>query len=150
MYEDNTTVADCGFTSNAEDDENPVMATGVEREVPMPEVNYNYVNASVMLTRWNSYAIKKVIGRKRDSDGNAVGRMNDKPILDTHEYRVEFDDGEVSELTSNVIADSIYSACSDSVNEYPMMESILNYLKSDKAISGSNKKVVHRGRRFMW
>ena len=105
MYEDNDTHAECGLTSNAEDDENPVMATGVERKVPTPEVNYNYVNASVVLTRGNSYAIKKVIGRKRDSDGDAVGRMNYKPILDTHEYRVEFDDGEVSELMSNVIAE---------------------------------------------
>ena len=38
------------------------MATGLDRKVPMTEVNDNYVNASVMLPRGNSYARGKVIG----------------------------------------------------------------------------------------
>ena len=67
------------------------MATGLDREVPTPEVNENYVNASVMLPRGKKYARGKVIGRKRDADGNAVGRTNDNPILDTRKYHVEFD-----------------------------------------------------------
>ena len=75
------------------------MAIGLYREVPTLEVNENYVNSSVMFPRGNSYARGKVIGRKRDADGNAVGRTNYNPILDTREYFVEFDDGYVSELT---------------------------------------------------
>ena len=83
------------------------MDTGLDRKVPMTEVNDNYVNASVMLPRGNSYARGKVIGWKIDADRNASGRTNDKPILKMREYCVEFDDGEVSELTENVIVDSI-------------------------------------------
>ena len=67
--------------------------TGLDSEVPTPKVNDNYVNDLVMLPRGNSYASGKVIGLKRKADGNAVGRKNDNPILDTREYRVEFDDG---------------------------------------------------------
>ena len=75
-----------------------------------------------MLPRGNSYARGKFIGWKRDVDGNSVGRTNDNPILDTREYCVEFDYGEVGKLKANVIAESIYSACDDSGNKYLMVE----------------------------
>ena len=110
MYEDETTYVEGFLLGNTEDDEDPDMATILDREVPMPEENDNYVNPSVMLPRGKSYARGNVIGRKRDAYGNAVGRSNDNPILDTREYSVEFDDGEVSKLTEHVIAESMYAA----------------------------------------
>ena len=58
------------------------MANGLDREVPTSEVNDNYVNASGMLPRRNIYDRGKVIGRKIDAYGNAVGRENDNSILD--------------------------------------------------------------------
>ena len=51
---------------------------------------------------------------KRDADGNSVERTNDKSILDTREYRVEFDYGEVIGITVNMIAESMYAECDDS------------------------------------
>ena len=122
MYEDETTYVEGCLLGNTEDDEDPDMATRLDCEVPMPEENDNYVNPSVMLTRGKSYARGNVIGRKRDAYGNAVGRSNDNPILDTREYSVEFDDGEVIELTVNVIADSMFATCDDSRNEYQTMD----------------------------
>ena len=121
MYEEYSIDEEGILAGNTKDIEDPSMATELDREVPKPEVNYNYTNASVMLPRGNSYAIGKVIGRKIDSYENAVRRTNDNPIVDTREYCVEFDDGEVSELTENVISKSIYAECNDSGNEYLMM-----------------------------
>ena len=69
--------------------------------------------------------------------------------LDTREYCVEFDGREVSKMAANVISDSMYASCDDSGNEYLMMDSIVDYRKSDKSTSISNKKVVHRGQSFM-
>ena len=125
------------------------MATGLDREVPTTEVNGNYLNASVMFPGGNRYAREKVIERKRDADGNAVIRTNNNPILYTREHRVDFDDGEVSELTANVISECMYAACDDYGNDHLMMDSIVDYQKSDKAISVTNQKVLHRGWRFM-
>ena len=93
MYEEDTTDVEGIFARKTEDYEDHDMATVLDREVPTPEVNENYVNTSVMLPRGNSYARGKFIGQKRDADGNYVGRENDNPILDTREYRVVFDDG---------------------------------------------------------
>ena len=98
------------------------MDIGLDREVPTPEVNDNYVNASVMLPRGNSYARGKVIGPKRDADGNDVGKTNYNPILDTRAYHVEVYDGYVRKLTENAIVDSMYAAYDDSGNEYMMMD----------------------------
>ena len=102
-----------------------------------------------MLPRGNKYSRGKFIVQKRDADGNTVGRTNNNPILDKREYRVEFDDGEVSKLTENEIAESMYSECNYSGNKYLMMESIVGYRKINKDLSVSSQKVVHRGRSFM-
>ena len=83
MYENYTTYVEGGLEGNTEDDEAPAMATGLDRKIPMSEANDNYVNASVMFPRENSYARGKAIGWKIDAYGNAVGRSNDNPILDT-------------------------------------------------------------------
>ena len=62
-----------------------------------------------MLPRGSNFSRGRVIGRKRDTDGNPTGRANANPILDTREYEVEFSNGEVSELTANVIAEYMYA-----------------------------------------
>ena len=56
------------------------------------------MNASVVLPIGNNHARGKVPRCKRNLDGNTMGRTYDKIILDTSEYRVEFDDGEVRKL----------------------------------------------------
>ena len=48
---------------------------------------------------------------KRDHEGNVIGRSNSNPILDTREYEVKFEDGDVTELTANAIAESMYAMC---------------------------------------
>ena len=75
--------AEGGLSGNTEKYKRPIIATGLDHEVPTPKVNDSYVNVLVMLTRGNSYARGEVIGQKRDADGNSVGITNDNPILDT-------------------------------------------------------------------
>ena len=149
IYEDDTTYVEDGLAGNTEDDKDTNMATGLNHQVPTPESNDNYVNISVIYPRVNSYSRGKVIGRKIYADGNDVGRSNDNPILDTREYNVEYDDGEVRELMANVSAESMYAACNDYGNEYLTMDSIVNYWKSNKASSVYIQKVMHKGRSFM-
>ena len=99
MFGDYTTDAEGGLAGKNEDGENPIMPTGFDREVPTPEVNDNYVNTLVMFPSGNTYSRGKVVGLKRDVDGNSIGRRNYNPIINTREYYVEFDDGEVRKLT---------------------------------------------------
>ena len=119
--EDDTTDVEGGLANKSEDDEIPVMDTGLDHHVPKPEVNNNYVKSSVIFTGGNTYTRGNVIGRNRDSNGNSIGRMNYNPILDTQKYCVEFDDVEVRKLTANVITDYMYAAGDDYGNDYLMM-----------------------------
>ena len=66
-----------------EDKETPTPATGLDTEVPTPEADVNYVNTSIILPRGSKFSRGRVIGRKRDVDGNPTGRANTNPILDT-------------------------------------------------------------------
>ena len=64
----------------------------------------------------------KVIYRKRDAEGNLIGRANNNPILDTRQYQVQFADGEVTELTANVIAEAMFAECDEDGNEYVLFD----------------------------
>jgi hypothetical protein len=102
-----------------------------------------------MLPCGNSFARGKVIGRKRDAKGNPIGRANDNTILDSRVYRVEFDDGDVSELMANVIAESMYASCDDEGNEYLMMDSFVDHKSNAQAVTKESQRIVHRGRNSM-
>ena len=72
-----------------------------------PEIGDNNLSAELMLPKGGVLVKGPVTARKRDWDGNPVGRANDNPILDTRSYIVNFDDGDQTELTANKIAESI-------------------------------------------
>ena len=82
------------------------------------------------------------MSRKRDSDGNPIRRTNDNPILDSRHYLVEFDDGNVSELTANVIAKNMYAKCDNNGHQVLLLDSIFNYEQQDNAMSLNDQKFV--------
>jgi hypothetical protein len=67
------------------------------------------LSAELLLPKGNFQFVAKVISRKRDHDGQPVGRSNRNPILDTRVYEVEFPDGTISEHSANVLAEALYS-----------------------------------------
>ncbi len=82
-----------------------------------PETGDNYLNAEISLPRGGTMAMGRVIGRKRDTDGNPIGRANSNPILDTRAYKVQFDDGDVTKLTASMIAQFMYAQCDADGNQ---------------------------------
>ena len=82
-----------------EDDDDGMIGSAdtEDGEVPTPEAGDFYLNASVMFLHGGSLARGRVIKRKRDREGNPIGRENANPVLGTRSYDVLFDDGEVVE-----------------------------------------------------
>jgi len=62
-----------------------------------------------MLIRGGSIARGQVFAMKGNNEGNLIGRANTHPILNIQECTVEFNDGDISELIANVIAENIYA-----------------------------------------
>jgi hypothetical protein len=60
---------------------------------------------------------------KRDADGNPKGCANSNSILDTREFTVMFDDGDMTDLTANLIAESMYAQCDPDGNQYVLLDS---------------------------
>ena len=125
-----------------EDDVDVIPDAPTETLDPTPDFNDNYVGAELMLPRGGTLARGRVIGRKRDHEGNVTGRHNSNPIRDTREYRVEFDDGDVTELTANVIAENMYAQCDNDGHQILLLDSIIDYERQDNAMSISDQKFV--------
>ncbi len=99
---------------NFEDDSNDTPDHIPDAEEVTPEALNNYVGIKV----WMDLSMGKVHSHRHDSSRNPKGRANNNPILDSHMYNVEFEDGEVTEYTANVIAESMYAWCDEEGNEY--------------------------------
>ena len=52
-----------------------------------------------------------VMACSHDASGNVVGRAHTNLILNTRMYQDEFSRGKVTELTTNVIAESVHAQC---------------------------------------
>ena len=68
-----------------------------------PRVGNQYVNTKILLLRGNRMA--------KGCVGNLISRSNQNHILDTCLYEVEFPRDEITELTANIIAESMYAQC---------------------------------------
>ncbi len=127
-------------------DELPSPSLGIDGELPTPEADDNFVNASLMLPRGNVLARGTVIGRQRDARGNPIGNANTNPILDSCMYFVEFEDGDVCELTANVIAESMYASCDADGKEFILFDCFVDHKSNRKAVTKDSQQIVHNGR----
>jgi hypothetical protein len=92
------------------DDTNAIDPEYGDAEVT-PKIGDNYLSAELMLPKGGVMVKGHMTARKRDRDGNPVECANDNPILDTRSYMVNFDDGDQTELSANMIAESLYLQC---------------------------------------
>ena len=95
-----------------------------------------------MLPRSGTVARGRVTERKRDHEGNVIGISNANPILDTREYEVKFEDGDVTELTVNAIAESMYAICDENGDHILLFDAIVDHRKNDNAMTRSEQKFV--------
>jgi hypothetical protein len=93
----------------------------------MPEIGDNYLSAELMLPKGSVMVKGHVTACKRDRGGNPVGHANDNPILDTRSCILDFDDGDQTELTANMIAESLYLQCDPNGNQYVLLEQIVDH-----------------------
>ena len=100
------------------------------------------MHAEIMLTRRGAMARGCVVTQKRDHEGNPIGRANQNPILDSRQYELEFNDGDVSELTANVTVQNIYAQCDPEGNQYVLLDSLLDFRRYVSAISLADQNIV--------
>ena len=106
-----------------------------------------YLGAETRLPSGDSMLRAIVKARKRDFNGNPIGKANSNPLLDTRLYDVEFPDGEIKEYAANVIAESIYSQVDDEGRHHLLLDSLVDHIKDDTAIPLDDGYIVTNGTR---
>jgi len=127
-----------------------VDATQHEEDMYPDQDTYDqYISAQVLLPRGDNFEKGTVMRRKRDTEGNIVGKANANPILDTRVYEVEFSDGHVAEFSTNVIAENIYAMIDDEGHETTLFKAIIDHrCDTSKAISQQEAWITtHNGNR---
>jgi len=94
-----------------------------------------YVTAKVRVPQGDKMSYGTVKRRKRDADGNFVGRSNTNPFLDTSLYEVELNTGEVETYSANIIAEAIYEQLDEEGNSYQLIDEIIDHSKHSSAVT---------------
>ena len=80
-----------------------------------------------MLPKGAAVAVATVKRRKLDGLGNATGKTNQNPILDSRLYVVKFADGADAEYSANVVAENMWAQCDADRNQHRLMEAIVDH-----------------------
>ena len=80
---------------------------------------------------------------KHDNDG----RSNMNPIRDTCLYEVEFTEVEMTELTANIIAESMYAQCNVDRKKYLLLEAFIDHRKNGSALRVEEQKIFVKGKK---
>jgi hypothetical protein len=126
-----------------------------EANTPTGEVTENtrgpdlFQHAQLFLPHGDHNEIATVVGRKRDSDGNYVGRAHNNPILDSRIFTVRFNDGEEKDIAYNLLAEHLYSQVDSEGNQYRLFREIINHRTNKRAVDKADMYRVVNGKRIM-
>jgi hypothetical protein len=116
----------------------------------IPDNAYDtYIGAEVMLQKSDAVTATTVKRRTLDGFGNATGKTNTNPILDSRLYSVEFADGTEAEYSANAIAENMWAQCDIDGNQYRLMEAIVDHKFDEDAVKRADGFVVVNGRKHM-
>ena len=90
-------------TSTHEDNTPNAESNSKTKEADTPDVAHGpdpVLNATVVLPRGDQAEVATVKCRKRNNDGNLIGRKHKIPTLDSHIYVCEFPDGETCDVNN--------------------------------------------------
>ena len=87
------------------------LSTAARRIIPTPEVADNYLCVEILLPRGRQVVIGHVVMQKRDANRNAIEKVYANLTLDMRQYQVELTGDMITELTANVIAESMNAQC---------------------------------------
>jgi len=103
---------------------------------PTPDVTDNtYLNLELSLPCGDDGPTFAWVKRRaRDSDNQPIGIAHNNPILDTRMFKVEFDDGYVTAMAANAIAQNLYSQVDEEGNRLLLMDEIIDCQPTTEAV----------------
>ncbi len=90
----------------------------------------------------NTFAWGTVISHKYNLEGNIICHAHDNPILDTLFYDVQFENGNVTALTANAIAKTMYAQCNPDSNEYILLDELIVFNCMEDALTLDKQQIT--------
>ena len=127
---------------------NDKMEEPLTSDVPMADVNpgnnevyrpNELMGMEVYLSHGDHTELAKVLGRKRNADGNFVGQKHSNPILDSRVFVVEFPDGEQKDIGYNILAEHLHSQMDNEGNVYKLFWGIIGHRKKAGAVDKADQ-----------
>ena len=106
-----------------------------------------FANAEIYLPHGDRNEIAKVIGRKRNADGNFIGRAHANPILDSRVFTVRFPDGEEKDVAYNVLAEHLFSQVDEEGKQHQIFKEIVSHRKKKTAIDKADQYRIGKDKR---
>jgi hypothetical protein len=113
-------------------------------DIVTPEALDNLISAEVLLPKGDVLISARVIGCKRDPEGNLIGTQHSNPILDTRIYDVQFPDGHVESYAANIIAENIFAQVDEDGRRFLLLDEIMDHRKDNTSVH-IDDKFIQRG-----
>ena len=113
------------------DDTNPGMDNN--NQMQSSETG-QFLGAEIYLPHGDRNEIAKVLGRKRNSEGNFIGRAHKLPALDSRVFTVRFPDGDEKDISYNLLAEHLYSQVDSEGNQYRLFNGLIGHRKRSSAV----------------
>jgi hypothetical protein len=104
------------------------------------DAHHKFISSKVMIPQGGQVVTGRVVRRKRDQDGNLIGKSHSDPLLDTSLFEVEFEDGYIETYTANIIAESMYEQVDSEGQLHRMMDEIVYHKKMSDAIHADDAR----------
>ena len=102
-----------------------------------------YVGAEISVPDRKGQSLMAKVTRKiKSADGNNTGNYN--PLKDNSVYEVQFSDGNVEELTANVIAECMLSNINSDGHHFSLMNEIIDHKKDNSALTISQGYITSK------
>ena len=110
-----------------------------------PDAMEQYLNAELLLPHGDSMQRARVLRRHRDEDGYLTGTPHENPILDSRLYEVEFPDGATEVVTTNLIAENLFSQVDEEGRSFQVLKEISDHRYTEDALPKEEAFVTSPG-----
>ena len=95
-----------------------------------------YLNMELALPRGDNPKPQytNVTKRLRDANGIPTGAANENPILDSHMYEVEYQDGTKASLAANYIAEILFAQVDQEGNRHVLLDELIDYRVNSREV----------------
>ena len=103
-----------------------------------------YLGATLLVLQGDSVQRAHVLQQQQAPHGKPIGKWRSNPIFDSQMYEVKFPDGSTDVMTTNLIAENLYSQIDKERETYMIMKEILDHQETAATVALEDRFVTSK------